>query len=160
MPTVLPRAPGVTCLTLITTLFAHLQTRKQRLREVPGLAKVTQLGNQELGLQLGWPDPTAHPALSRLCALEPPGSCCPESACSQFHILFHTAHLESEAGNARRLWKSLGAGQRSLSDTGEAIALGDAEEGAATPRLCPGRCGDLHYVCLSLISRTRTLAVL
>lgn len=100
VPTVLPRAPGVTCLTLITTLFALLQTRKQRLREVPGLAKVTQLGNQELGLPLGWPDPTAPPALSCLCALEPPGSCCPESPCSQFHILFHTEHLESEAGNA------------------------------------------------------------
>lgn len=151
MSAVLPRAPGVTCLTLITTLFAHLQTRKQRLREVARLAKVTQLGNRELGLQLGWPDPTAHPALSCLCALGPPGSCCPEPYA-----------LSSTFCSTRRVCKgkleTLEA--EGPSNTVEAIASGDAEEGAATPGLCPVWCGDLYYVGLSLVSRTRTLAVL
>lgn len=69
MPTVLLRATWVTCLTLITTLFAHLQMRKHRRRGSRTCLDHTAK-KQGAWISPGLPDAMAHSTLSYFCMLK------------------------------------------------------------------------------------------
>lgn len=79
--------------------------RKWRLREVLGLAKVTQLVNMELGFHPGLPDSMVHLVLATFLycgylAARPHSSCLlPWASYTLFLFLYHAESLHRDAGN-------------------------------------------------------------
>lgn len=97
---VLLRATWVTCLTLIATLPARLQTRKHRLREVPRLTEITQLRNKEHGFHLVCLTPwlTLLLATSVHSSHWLPCSCCFRWPGPTLSVLFSVPHREFVKG--------------------------------------------------------------